>query len=70
MVGDICLDKDGVRGAAVFAEMAIHLFDQGLSVNQQLELLYQRYVSVHKYSQVDMDILLRTTGISFAMIPK
>jgi len=44
MVGDICLDKDGVRGAAVFAEMAVYLHHQGnILVNEKLQELYKRY---------------------------
>ena len=42
MVGDMCLDKDGVRGAAVFAEMAITLNRQNLLVNEHLENLYKK----------------------------
>jgi len=43
MIGDVCLDKDGVRGAAIFAEMAIYLDNKGLHCNQHLENLYQKY---------------------------
>mmetsp|Transcript_20536 Transcript_20536/g.28815 ORF Transcript_20536/g.28815 Transcript_20536/m.28815 type:complete len:593 (-) Transcript_20536:421-2199(-) len=43
MVEDICLDKDGVRGAPVFAEMANYLYSQGLTCTQQLTVLYQKY---------------------------
>jgi len=43
MVGSVCLDKDGVRGAPIFAEMAIYLDQQGLLVNAHLENLYKKY---------------------------
>eukprot|EP01114_Cavostelium_apophysatum_P020958 TRINITY_DN7176_c0_g1_i1.p1 TRINITY_DN7176_c0_g1~~TRINITY_DN7176_c0_g1_i1.p1 ORF type:complete len:607 (-),score=197.81 TRINITY_DN7176_c0_g1_i1:64-1842(-) len=43
MVSDICLDKDGVRGAAVFAEMALFLNRNGTTVNDHLNELYKQY---------------------------
>jgi len=43
MVGDVCYDKDGIRAAAVCAEMAIHLFNKGVSLYQQLQSLYNTY---------------------------
>jgi hypothetical protein len=43
LVGDVNLDKDGVRAAAVFAEMNIQLRKQGLSVVQQLDKIYKLY---------------------------
>jgi phosphomannomutase len=43
MVGDICLDKDGIRGIAVFAEMAAQLQLQNLTCNQHLIQIYQKY---------------------------
>jgi len=44
MVGDICLDKDGVRAAAVFAEMAIELHDvEHTTVNHTLHSLFEKY---------------------------
>ena len=44
MVGDICLDKDGVRGAAVWAEMAIYLNDVlHINCNERLNQLYEKY---------------------------
>ncbi len=41
--GDICLDKDGVRAAAVVAEMAnfYHTTKGGLLLGQQLDALYR-----------------------------
>jgi hypothetical protein len=45
MVGNICLDKDGVRGAAVWAEMAVYLNDVlGKNCNEMLLSLYEKYV--------------------------
>ena len=43
MIGDICFDKDGVRGAAVFAEMALRLYADGSTVVGQLNALADRY---------------------------
>lgn len=43
MIGNVCYDKDGVRAAAVFAEMAVQLEAQGLTPYTQLERLYQTY---------------------------
>ena len=43
LFGDVNLDKDGVRAAAVFAEMNIQLRKQGLSAVQQLEKIYKLY---------------------------
>lgn len=39
MIGDACWDKDGVRAAAVFAEMAAALYEKGSSVAQELKRL-------------------------------
>eukprot|EP01116_Phalansterium_solitarium_P023725 TRINITY_DN8464_c0_g1_i1.p2 TRINITY_DN8464_c0_g1~~TRINITY_DN8464_c0_g1_i1.p2 ORF type:complete len:588 (-),score=211.57 TRINITY_DN8464_c0_g1_i1:188-1951(-) len=43
MVSDVCLDKDGVRGAAVFAEMANYLDRQGQLCSGYLQSLYDKY---------------------------
>eukprot|EP01117_Protostelium_nocturnum_P019610 TRINITY_DN8546_c0_g1_i1.p1 TRINITY_DN8546_c0_g1~~TRINITY_DN8546_c0_g1_i1.p1 ORF type:complete len:601 (-),score=248.95 TRINITY_DN8546_c0_g1_i1:41-1843(-) len=44
MIGDICLDKDGIRSAAVFAEMA-NWIDSNLSrtCSEQLDYLFKEY---------------------------
>ena len=39
MVGDACWDKDGVRAAAIFAEMAGELYARGSTVNGELQRL-------------------------------
>ena len=39
MVGDACWDKDGVRAAAVFAEMASELYAKGTTVQGELRRL-------------------------------
>jgi phosphomannomutase len=44
LVGDISLDKDGVRTAAVFAEMALYMYEiEKRSLAEQLEQLYKTY---------------------------
>jgi len=43
MVGDVCLDKDGIRGGAVFAEMAVYLNNRSLLCGQHLNNLYKEY---------------------------
>lgn len=43
MVGDVCRDKDGVRAAAVFAEMAVELYSQRSTVVRTLHSLYEKY---------------------------
>jgi len=43
IVGNVTYDKDGVRCAAVFAEMAIHLHNQSSSPYQHLQNLYKKY---------------------------
>lgn len=43
LFSDVNLDKDGVRAAAVFAEMNLQLRKQGLSIVQQLDKIYQTY---------------------------
>mmetsp|Transcript_4692 Transcript_4692/g.7048 ORF Transcript_4692/g.7048 Transcript_4692/m.7048 type:complete len:616 (+) Transcript_4692:886-2733(+) len=45
LIGDICLDKDGVRAAAVFAEMANHYasLDSPKQLVDQLNALYEKY---------------------------
>ncbi|KAH3762819.1 phosphoglucosamine mutase [Pelomyxa schiedti] len=43
LIGDMSLDKDGVRAAAAFAEMANCLHAKGMTCLQQLDLLHQRY---------------------------
>jgi phosphomannomutase len=40
MVGDTCLDKDGIRAGAVFTEMAIGLFSNKKTCVERLEELY------------------------------
>ncbi len=42
MIGKTCWDKDGVRTAAVFAEMYIHYANQGLSLSKYLQSLYNQ----------------------------
>lgn len=42
-VGDLVKDKDGVVAAAVFAELAVQLAKQNVSVTQHLERLYAQY---------------------------
>ena len=44
LIGDISLDKDGVRTAAVFYELAAQLYDErGITLMQRLNELYERY---------------------------
>jgi phosphomannomutase len=44
MIGDICLDKDGVRAAGVFAELTNHVYhQQHLTLSGYLQSLYQKY---------------------------
>ncbi len=44
MVGSMCPDKDGIRTAAVFAEMAVHLYEhQHTTLSDHLEHLYVHY---------------------------
>lgn len=45
MIGTAVLDKDGVSAAAYVAQMATILYEQGLTLNQQLQRLYDKYVS-------------------------
>jgi phosphomannomutase len=45
MVGDVCLDKDGIRAAVVFAEMASHYYSQNITLLQRLKTLQQKYSS-------------------------
>jgi phosphomannomutase len=42
MIGDMSLDTDGVRAAPVFVEMANHLYEQGLTLSEQLDNLYHK----------------------------
>lgn len=43
MIGDVCLDKDGVRGAACLAELAIYLNYKGLLLSEYLKQLQEKY---------------------------
>jgi phosphomannomutase len=43
MIDDVCLDKDGIRGLAVFAELASELKDEGRTLAQYLDSLYAKY---------------------------
>ncbi|KAL9643233.1 hypothetical protein ABK040_014690 [Willaertia magna] len=45
LVGDCSLDKDGVRAAAVFAEMAHHHYKSGVvtRLSDQIENIYKKY---------------------------
>ena len=42
MCGTTVLDKDGVSAAMVCAEMATYLANQGLTMSQQLEKIYEK----------------------------
>lgn len=44
MCGTTVLDKDGVSAAMVCAEMAAYLAKKGLTLTQQLELIYEKWV--------------------------
>ena len=41
MCGSCVLDKDGVSAAAMCAEMATYVYNQGMTIQQQLEKIYQ-----------------------------
>ena len=43
MLGDVCLDKDGVRAAGAFTEMVNHLKANGKTLSDQLAALYGEY---------------------------
>ena len=43
LVGDISLDKDGVRCAAIFYELAAQLYNEGSTCMQRIAQLEQRY---------------------------
>lgn len=43
LVGDLSLDKDGVRTAAIFTEMAKHVYQHSFSLCHHLENLYRKY---------------------------
>ena len=44
MIGDVCFDKDGVRAAAVFAELIHHVYNTlGMTLQQYLDQLYATY---------------------------
>lgn len=45
MVETIVLDKDGISAAIRMAEMAVKLNEEGLTLNDQLMRIYERYVS-------------------------
>jgi len=63
MIGKTCWDKDGVRTAAVFAEMYVHYADQGISIAQQLYNLYSTYgfyeSKVHYYFCYDPNTMTK-----------
>lgn len=40
MCGSTVLDKDGVSAAAVCAEMATYVYNQGMTLKQKLEDIY------------------------------
>jgi phosphoglucomutase/phosphoglucomutase/phosphopentomutase len=43
LVGNLSYDKDGVRTAAMFAEMASQIYASGSNLAQHLESLYKKY---------------------------
>nr|AOE43343.1 phosphoglucomutase [Cavenderia deminutiva] len=52
MYGDVSLDKDGVRCAAIFAELALYQYANGSSCQRHLDSLYERYgyhISKNRY---------------------
>ena len=44
MPGNACLDKDGVRTAALMNELVLDLHRKGVSVQEHLHDLYSRFV--------------------------
>ena len=46
MYGTTVFDKDGISAAVVMAEMASYLNRQGLTLTEQLNNLYKRFVIV------------------------
>jgi len=42
MISDVCLDKDGIRAAAAFGELASSLYAKGQTLQQHLESLYTK----------------------------
>ena len=46
MYGTTVFDKDGISAAVVMAEMACYLNRQGLTLTEQLNNLYKRFVIV------------------------
>eukprot|EP00808_Paulinella_micropora_P028456 g79856.t1 len=43
MCGDVCWDKDGVRGAPVMAELARHVYAKGGTLQEELQAVYRQY---------------------------
>jgi len=43
MIGDVCLDKDGVRAAGAFGQLVNHVTAEGRTLSSQLASLYERY---------------------------
>ena len=44
MCDTFVLDKDGVHAAAVLGDMVRYLADKGLTINDQLERIYDRLI--------------------------
>eukprot|EP01094_Clydonella_sp_ATCC50884_P030324 TRINITY_DN9870_c0_g1_i1.p1 TRINITY_DN9870_c0_g1~~TRINITY_DN9870_c0_g1_i1.p1 ORF type:complete len:619 (-),score=204.08 TRINITY_DN9870_c0_g1_i1:92-1948(-) len=43
MIGDVCLDKDGVRAAGAMGQMVNHLYAEGKTLQGRLQELYAEY---------------------------
>eukprot|EP01097_Dermamoeba_algensis_P010286 TRINITY_DN752_c0_g1_i1.p1 TRINITY_DN752_c0_g1~~TRINITY_DN752_c0_g1_i1.p1 ORF type:complete len:315 (-),score=90.65 TRINITY_DN752_c0_g1_i1:73-1017(-) len=43
LIGDLCLDKDGIRSGCAFAEFASSLYSKGMTCNAYLHSLYSKY---------------------------
>jgi len=63
-VGNISYDKDGIRTAAIFSEMATQLAKENTSVFEHLQSLYARY----GYFQMNTSYFFCYSGVTMAKI--
>ena len=53
MVFDICLDKDGIRTAGIFVEMANYYFRQQKTLTDHLNYLYSKLLFNSQFTKTN-----------------
>ena len=71
MCGTNVLDKDGISACVVLAELACYLAQNGMTLTQQLENIFDKYVQFYMFFVITLVFKIRQpfTKAVFAQIP-